>query len=1178
MNRFLGVRIAQRVRVPDPLAERDLPPMQQGLPPEEELNELFDEVDGNAAAQIRAEVGPDGPPPPDDEDEIVRRLHGARAVRELVFARFVRNLREAPAAVRQHRLVAAQWIIKCWRQSRRRFVAFILSLHVQSVRRRMYAGSLIVEWAGYRLRVRHGREAVRPKLSDRWSEVWPPPVLREEACVVDGVVTADLIAELKTVHLADMVFSFAPVRPSSWGCATEYDFWHRITRVYFGNHTAAIEFKSIGFRIVALNAAAVSWIVRIVLEGYVGSPVYDLHVHSSMDCRERVNYLCGRRDSSYGHTLSWSYPTDDTTVAVPQVPCESPAYEVVIDDYCMCLTPRMREGLLLIHRFHEEPSSAALMELMRGPQGLALNLSHWIREGVRVRRPSCRGALPSRLPFAEMALYTTWRTRTFTLELPVIGMSPHGRSHRWGSPPLWKRHRAARHLTQAVRRAALSEVSRAIIEAAIADERDSTGEIPEDRYVDVQSAMMIERELHMGCALTVYGMERSGWGEGKATLSSILPSVPPPLLGEPWAFRARRDPGDPHDYVMSLPQIGLMIRGHNPAAIKFLFFWAAQWDSRSTRRPTRYDYVYVLNLPGYRSSDDALRVTYYPRSALYETDRVTIKWGRRHPTYVSARPGARSPTRGYVGDGAGSSSEHARVKDVAAALAPLSQTEEERFSQILSVQPDHGTMTEEQVRRVRELLVRHAHTFASAEDPASLPTLGVRTGLIAEELIEGEAIEAVEEGAIPPPPLRWGVERPQDMPEEDAVEDLTDCTCPSWCALHDLPLSCGDVHWTPAGARYFEGPFTGRGKPRDSGRVDAAGYMIAVDGAEELIATGYAHEIIMALHHSVRPGPFHYHYRHGCLVCQIPESVATAMIEFATWYLEQAPEVMNPPMIAGQSTSAVSEGDVGADRDDDEEQTQTGAEQSAAAISEEVSRVEEDVGSREAQSELSIQMVHALRLSAIAEELARQMDVPPPTPPVSRSAAHETEVRVEDEDEKSEVDESEMSWRAAHEAAAGLAPTDEERGLLQMHADDPEAQEAWAFRDDEEEAEDEMEGAEDEREAQALRAREQEIEDERRLRAATVEEMLESGVLTRVVDIPWATARLPNGALDFRATNLAITPRARGLPRAVATVEDEVLRPPRVVTVEEDEAELRWTLRQRAGQVPPDLMRAVMKS
>ena len=1195
------MQTAQRVRVPDPLAElQGLPPTQPPVTPDEMINELIDEVAGDAAAQIEAEVDLDGPPPLIvEEAEIVYRINGRR---NLAFTRFLRDLREAPEAVRRYRQLAVNCIIKCWRQSRRRMLMFILTFHVESVRRRVYAGSHIVEWARHHLCVRHGRESIEPKLSSRWSEIWPLPVPWEEACVVNGVVTADLIAELRTERLENMVFSFAPLRPSSWGCATTYDYWSRVTRVFFGNHTAAIEFKTIGFRIVAHNAAAVSWIVRIVLEGYAGQPLYDLFVHSSMDCRERVDYLCGRRVYSAGHSLSWREPTDDTSLAVPQVPPEHPAYEVVIDDHCMCLTPRMREGLLLIHRSHEVPSGPALMELMRDPQGLA----QW---RARLRYPTYRGALPSRFTMEEVAYYTSWRTKTFTVELPLIGMWQHGHCHRWGETPLWKRHRAARHLTQAVRRAVLSEVSRAIIETAMMDERDETGRMPVDRFVDVQSAMLIERELHSGCALTIHDTEFGELGERRAVLASIHSSQ---TGGARFGVGVS---GDPNEYVLCLPQIGMNIRAHNPAATRFLFFWASTWYSRGTWKPTRYDYVYVLNQPGYRSSSDPHRIKYYPRSALYETDRVTIKWNRRHPTYLSARPGASPPTRGYIGDGAGPSSEDSGAGDVEV-RNPLTASEVTQLRRVRPMWNFHQELTEKERQKARKLLARYAHLFASADAPAPLPPLGIRTESIEEELIEEEPIEEVEDEAISPQE-----ERPQDISEEDVVEDLTDCTCPYWCALHDRPLSCNDVVWTPAGDRYFLGPFVGRGKPRDSGTHDRHGFMSAVDGAAELIATGYAHQVIMRLHHCVRPGPIY----------ELATLVVPAVIEFAIWYLQpgrSVGEMALPQVEADQSIATTEEED-----EVEEEEVVKSIEQ------------DEEECNGGARSELAIQMTYALRSSALE---STDGDVPQPTPPVGRRATPETPVRVVyDEEEQSryshqvlmalhhsmrpgpfhytysggqlawylhplvataiidfavwylhpdrvvhetvlpwmevghaatttiegadrveEEVESNVSWQAAHDAEYNLACSDEQRGYIQMHADDPEAQEAWAFRNDDEEEQNEDVEEDDE-----------EADDEAAGSGAlvpnlTIEDMLDRGIITRV-NTPWAaTARMPNGAIDYRPLNAMLE---RSHPET--PIEDELqLRPSRVITPAEDELELRWELNRLGGQVPSDLWRAVESS
>ena len=1168
---------AQRVRAPDPLAEEDLPREQQGFPPGDELDALFNEVDGNAAAQIEAEVGREALPP-----RVAQGPPDHRRLRRIEMERFVRDLREAPAAVQRHRLVAVGVIVRCWRGSRRRMLEFVLGLHVYWTRKRVLCGTLIVEWARCCLDRRAGYDAVEPRdMESRWSEVWPSPFPAYPpadacihpagtACIHNGVETADLVAELRSVRLSEMVFSFAPMRSYAWGCATTYDYWKQVTRVLFSCHAAAIELESVGIRVVAHNAAAVSWIVKIVLEGYVGSPIYDLPVHFTRNCRERVDYLCGRRVYSAGHALSWRRSTDDTTGAIPQVPPLTPAYEVVIDEYCMSLTPRMREGLLLIYRLYEGG---------RGSDGCMVY----------------RGALPSRFSCEELGFCTDWRTRTFSIELPLIGMRPHGHCHRWGDPPLWKRHRAARHLTQWVRRKMLIEVSSAIIETAIMDVNPEMGRMPAGRFVDVQSAMIIDRELHMGCALTIYDAVMSEQGEGSATLASVHSAR---------SGGARFGPGvtgDPHDYVLYLPQIGLELRGHNPAATKFLFAWAAQWYARDTWKPTRYDYVYVSNLRGYTSSGNALRVKYYPRSALYETDRVTIKWNRRHPTYVSDRPGARSPTRGYVGDGAGPSSEGART-GVVEEEGPLTQSERYRLSEIRPSWTFHETLTEEQRRAVRELLARYAHLFALAEASVSAPPSsteytpppgwGDRCLPCGQD--PGEPASVVPDPA-PAPPVgviesESLVEEPNEVTPPQASEGDTvaeaECTCPYWCAQHDRPLACSDVQWEPGGGRYFRGPFVGRGKPRDSGRIDACGYMIAVDGAAELIAQGHAHKVIMALHHSVRPGPFHYHYRRGCLVCQISTPVAEAIVEFATWYMDpnrKISQLLFSRAAADQSTAAEGEDVV----EDDE-------------------MIELMEPGGESSSEFAIQMRHAIQLSALEHT---DREVSRSTSAVGSNTTPRTGIRTADEEDErrlygrrvlralhhsvrpgpyqwtyvgggqlvwdlhqwvvpaviefatwylhldrrgaeivlpqlevgqsttasgedvvkdKEAVGSNVSWQAAHAAESNLALSEEERGRIQKHADDPEAQEAWACRD--------RDGDTKEEDVRASAA----------ARDLSIANMLRDGLIT-------------------------LRP-----PRAEATVGDELqLRPPRVITVEEDELELRWELNRRAGHVPSDLLHVV---
>jgi hypothetical protein len=158
-----------------------------------------------------------------------------------------------------------------------------------------------------------------------------------------------------------------------------------------------------------------------------------------------------------------------------------------------------------------------------------------------------------------------------------------------------------------------------------------------------------------------------------------------------------------------------------------------------------------------------------------------------------------------------------------------------------------------------------------------------------------------------------------------------------------------------------------------------------------------------------------------------------------------------------------------------------------------------------------------------------------------------------------------MSWQAAHEAEYNLALTDEERGRIQMHADDPEAQEAWAFRDDDEREEDDADDEDADAEAVGSSAVARDL---------AIARMLSSGMITRVTS-PWASvARYPNGALDYRVLNEIVSP-----PRDDTTVESELqLRPSRVITPAEDELELRWELHRRAGNVPSDLLRALQLS
>ena len=121
-----------------------------------------------------------------------------------------------------------------------------------------------------------------------------------------------------------------------------------------------------------------------------------------------------------------------------------------------------------------------------------------------------------------------------------------------------------------------------------------------------------------------------------------------------------------------------------------------------------------------------------------------------------------------------------------------------------------------------------------------------------------------------------------------------------------------------------------------------------------------------------------------------------------------------------------------------------------------------------------------------------------------------------------------MSWQAAHAAESNLALSEEERGRIQKHADDPEAQEAWACRD--------RDGDTKEEDVRASAA----------ARDLSIANMLRDGLIT-------------------------LRP-----PRAEATVGDELqLKPPRVITVEEDELELRWELNRRAGHVPSDLLHVV---
>ena len=744
-------------------------------------------------------------------------------------------------------------------------------------------------------------------------------------------------------------------------------FTREATMLHFGQHSAAMEFTGLAIRIVALNEAAVAYLVWYTMKGYLGrslNPTVEMLPGAGGETHLRANAVQREHDNvESGHYHDWDFPCPSGEPS-PQIRPRSDldlrrsspksrvktisglplrlwpsrcrfgiGFLMTRHAHCMILTPLMRDGLLLLHPTLSTAQKLAVQQLLDRHVHIFSSLDVRGAESGT----SWTGSHMLTLTQFQHSQLTNWRSGRSSVRRVRESALPGriGRYTFWNATPIWLVWQAASTITRFVRRRNLALMSLLILRLALSERT-----VRREMYVDVTMARRVEMLLSLKCAFKISLLKPVN----ECRRPPRLPGEVTPQLLRVGLMQSRSQSGEPRAYAIT-PGLGVLVEALNEQAATFVRTWDQLWNGPRSWL-ARYDYVYVhpfqVELPDcrvrYHDGIPYHRVRYYDRDIvlpLTPSHAVPFEESSdaRHNFEVWSATRLQSLVRGHLG--------RLEARD------------------------------------------RRPLDYSNCFD--GVPGCFCR--------FEEEAQEEGSEESSSSSPLR------EDEPLEESSNPLElECKCPYWCPAHDQPLACNDVRYTPSGDRYAVGPFTGR-KPRDSGRIDVCGYMIALDGASELIAVGYARQLIMALHHCARPGPVRY----------VSELVVPAVVEFASWHLGETSihtevasllsySMTRPPAVISSDEPTVPEAD---------------ADQSVPLAAQ----------SEANGSELEIQTRHAILLSA-NERSDRDASLASPV-------------------------QSNPAWSASHREQAAQALTDDERGLIQMHADDPEAQEAWAFRDDE---------------------------------------------------------------------------------------------------------------------------------